>query len=127
MIRWVGKLFRLNRKVFDARHLDMDCDGIADGISVVGRNIREVLAVGMYLQTVTMYLQLLKSMTIHFIEDEHSCYFDDMYSPEYALQAIYEAIRKYDIDAEAETLLEQGHTEILESECYEEYGYLSNI
>ncbi len=69
MIRWVGKLFRLHRKVFDAQHLDMDCDGIADDISVVGRNIREVLAVGMYQQAVTMYLQLLASMAKHFIED----------------------------------------------------------
>ena len=69
MIRWVGKLFRLYRKVFDARHLDTDCDGIADDISVVGRNIREVLAVGMYQQAVTMFLQLLASMAKHFIED----------------------------------------------------------
>lgn len=30
-----------------------------------------------------MYLQLLKSMTEHFIKDEHWCYFDDMYSSEY--------------------------------------------
>lgn len=51
-------------EIFNPRHLDEDCDTIADGISVVGRDS----------------------------EDEHSCYFDDMYSPEYALQAIYEAL-----------------------------------
>ena len=50
-----------------------------------------------------------------------------MYSPKYSLQAIYEAIRKYDIDEEAEALLEQGHVKILDGECYQEYGYLSNI
>lgn len=56
-------------ETFDKRNLDMDCDRIADDISVVGRNIREVLAVGMYQQAVTMYLQLLASMAKHFIED----------------------------------------------------------
>lgn len=86
-------------EIFDPRHLDMDCDTIADGISVVGRDS----------------------------EDAHYCYFDDMYSPKYSLQAIYEAIRKYDIDEEAEALLEQGHVKILDGECYQEYGYLSNI
>ena len=105
-------------EIFNPRKLDEDCETIADGISVVGRNIKEVLAVGLYRQAVTMYLQLLKSMSIHFIEDEHYCYFDDMYSPEYSLQAIYETILKYDIDKEVEALLGQGHAEILDSECY---------
>ena len=39
---------------------------IVEGISVFDRNINDVLSVGMYRQTVTMFLQLLKSMTIHF-------------------------------------------------------------
>lgn len=33
-----------------------------------------------------MYLQLLKSMCKHFVEDEHFFYFDDIYSPEYTMQ-----------------------------------------
>ena len=41
--------------------------------------IKEALDAGLYKQTVTMYLQLLKSMTKHFVEDEHYCYFDDKY------------------------------------------------
>ena len=89
--------------------------------------IKEILAVGMYKQAVTLYLQLLKSMTKHFVEDEHYCYFDDMYSPEYTMQWIYEAIQKHDIDAESQALLDEGNKEILQSECYEEYGYPSYI
>lgn len=53
---------------------------------------------------------------------EHFCYFDDMYSPEYSLQWIYEDIMKYDIDEESRKLLEEGHEEIKQSECYQEYG-----
>ena len=52
---------------------------------------------------------------------------DDMYSSEYSLQWIYEDIMKYDIDEESRKLLEDGHKEILQSECYEDYGYPSYI
>jgi hypothetical protein len=34
---------------------------------------------------------------------------------------------KHDIDAESLALLEEGHKEILHSECYEDYGYPSYI
>ena len=113
--------------IFNPRNIDDDCDKIAHEISVVGNQIAEVLKVGMYKQAVTMYLQLLKSMVNHFVDDEHFCYFDDMYSPEYSLQWIYEDIMKYDIDQESRRLLEDGHKEILQSECYHEYGYPSYI
>ena len=117
-----------------------------------GEFIKEALDAGLYKQGVTMYLQLLKSMCEHFVEDEHYCYFDDMYSPEYTMQWIYEAIRKaaikreegqvttcafpsvsrlnevkHDIDIHSQALLEEGHKEIQQTECYEDYGYLSYI
>lgn len=38
-----------------------------------------------------------------------------------------EAIQKHDIDAESHALLDKGHTEILQSECYEDYGVTSYI
>ena len=50
-----------------------------------------------------------------------------MYSPEYTMQWVYEAIQKYDIDAESQALLDEGHKEILQSECYEDYGVPSYI
>ena len=52
------------------------------------------------------------------------CYFDDMYSPEYTMQWIYEAIQKHDMDAESQA---EGYKEIFQSECYEDYGYPSFI
>ena len=88
---------------------------------------KEALDAGLYKQAVTMYLQLLKSMCKHFVEDEHYCYFDDMYSPDYTMQWLYDAIQKHDIDAESKALLTDGHKEILQSECYEDYGYPSYI
>lgn len=77
--------------IFDARNIDEDCNKISDEINeVVRMQIKEILAVGMYNQAVTLYLQLLKSMVNHFVDDEHFCFFDDMYSLEYSLQRIYE-------------------------------------
>jgi len=69
----------------------------------------------------------VKSMCDHFVEDEHYCYFDDMYSPEYTMLLIYKAILKHDIDAESQALLEDGHKEIIKSECYVGYGYPSYL
>ena len=113
--------------IFDVRNIDDDCNKIAQKISAVDGQIAEVLKVGMFKQAVTMYLQLLKSMANHFVKDEHYCYFDDMYSPEYALERIYEKINKYKINEESQVLLDIGHSEIMDSECYREYGYPSYL
>lgn len=113
--------------IFTPKNIDQDCNRIANLMSIEGNLIKEALDAGLYKQAVTMYLQLLTSMCKHFVADEHFCYFDDMYSPEYSLQWIYEDIMKYDIDQESRRLLEDGHKEILQSECYQEYGYPSYI
>ena len=113
--------------IFDPKNIDQDCDKIAGLMSVEADFIKEALDAGLYKQGVTMYLQLLKSMCNHFVKDEHYCYFDDMYSPEYTMQWIYKAIHKHDIDAESQALLEDGHKEILQTECYEDYGYPSYL
>lgn len=113
--------------IFDPGNIDQNCDRIAGLMSDKGKFIKEALDAGLYKQGVTMYLQLLKSMCEHFVVDEHYCYFDDMYSPEYTMQWIYEAIKEHDIDAESQALLDEGHKEILQSECYENYGVPSYI
>ena len=57
--------------IFDSRNIDEDCNKITDEINDVERmQIKEILAVGMYKQAVTQYLQLLKSLVNHFISDE---------------------------------------------------------
>ena len=138
--------------IFNPDNIDQDCDRIASLMNVEADFIKEALDAGLYKQAVMMYLQLLKSMCKQFVEDEHYCYFDDMYSPEYTMQWIYEAIRKaaikreegqvttcafpsvsrlnevkHDIDIESKALLDEGHKEILQSECYEDYGVPSYI
>ena len=113
--------------IFDVRNIDQDCDRIASLMSAEANLIKEALDAGLYKHAVSMYLQLLNSMCEHFVKDEHYCYFDDMYSPEYTMQGIYEAIQEHNIDSESQRLLEEGHKEILQSECYEDYGMPSYI
>ena len=138
--------------IFNPDKIDQDCDGIASLMNVEADFVKEALDAGLYKQAVMKYLQLLQSMCKLFVEDEHYCYFDDLYSPEYTMQWIFEAIRKaaikreegqvttcafpsvsrlnevkYDIDAESQAFLDEGHKETLQCECYEDYGIPSYI
>lgn len=110
-------------KIFDPRNLDVDCSKIAGLMSSESAHIKETMDAGLYNQAVTMYLQLLKAMCIHFVDDEHYCYFDDMYSPEYILQGIFEKLQMCDLDFDTAMLLKEGHDEIMQTACYQEYGY----
>ena len=110
-------------KLFDIRNIDDDCNKLACLMRKEATIIKEALNAGVYMQAVTMYLQLLKSMCIHFIKDEHYCYFDDLYSPEYVLQEIFEKLQMQELDVETAMLLKEGHDEILQTECYKDYGY----
>ena len=114
-------------KIFDPCNIDDDCDKIAGLMSYKVNIIKEAMVAGLYKQAVTMYLQLLKSMCIHFVEDEHYCYFDDMYSPEYVMQRVFEGLQMCNLDLETAMFLKEGHDEIMQTECYQEYGYPSYI
>lgn len=57
--------------IFDPRNIDDDCDKIAGLMSSEVNVIKEAMDAGLFKQAVTMYLQLLKAMCIHFVEDEH--------------------------------------------------------
>lgn len=113
--------------LFDVHNIDEDFMKIAEGISIEGKHIHNILENGMYKQAITIYLQILKSMAVHFVADEHYCYFDGMYSPENVLHKIYDEIKKYCIGEEEQILLDIGHSEIMDSECYKEYSIPSYI
>lgn len=114
-------------KIFDPRNIDDDCDKIAGLMSSEVNIIKEAMEAGLYKQAVTMYLQLLKAMCIHFVEDEHYCYFDDMYSSEYIMQRVFEDLQMCNLDFDSAMLLKEGYDEIMQTECYQEYGYPSYI
>ena len=82
------------QRIFNKRNVDWDCYSIWQLMLEENKNIETLLAVGEYQTAALMFLQLTKSMCRHFVMDRHWEYFDDMYSPEYAINDLTEEFEK---------------------------------
>ena len=83
------------QRIFNKRNVDWDCYSIWQLMLEENKNIETLLAVGEYQTAALMFLQLTKSMCRHFVMDRHWEYFDDMYSPEYAIRDLTEDFEKW--------------------------------
>ena len=112
--------------IFNERNIDDDCDTIASLLSPYRKMVRESLSQGNYADAVTILLEILESLTYHFVEDEHYNYFDDMYSPDYVYQdmmeAIINAIKNGDFPATELQRLKDELEKLKHTEAYEDYG-----
>ena len=122
----------LEEEIFAPCNLDPDCSTIGQLLyEFGGKFILSALEDGEYSIAVDHYLQLLDSLTAHFIADEHWCWFDDMYSPDYTVSRIWDAfvphIRSGALAGEPLAELESGLKQIEQSEAYRDYGYPSMI
>lgn len=85
-----------------------------------------MLSQGNYAEVVTILLEVLESLTYHFVEDEHYNYFDDMYSPDYVCQdmmeAIISSIKSRNFPAKELRRLKDGLEKSKHTEAYEDYG-----
>lgn len=112
--------------LFSESNIDEDCDTIARLLSPYRKMVRESLSQGNYADAVTILLEILESLTYHFVEDEHYNYFDDMYSPDYVYQdmmeAIINAIKNGDFPATELQRLKEGLEKLKHTEAYEDYG-----
>lgn len=112
--------------VFSKQNLDEDCDTIARLLSPYRKAVNESLNQGNYADAVTILLEILESLTYHFVEDEHYDYFDDMYSPDYVCQdmveAVIDAIKSVDFPDKELQRLTDGLEKLKHTEAYESYG-----
>lgn len=123
-------LIPLNReyeeKVFNSRNVDWDCDVIWQLMLKENRKIEKLLAAGEYQTGALRFLQLTKSMCRHFVMDRHWEYFDDMYSPEYAIEDLIETFEKLAkegrLPEEVNRYIHEAWKEIEETECCADYG-----
>lgn len=123
-------LIPLNReyeeKVFNSRNVDWDCHVIWQLMLKENRKIERLLAAGEYQTGALRFLQLTKSMCRHFVMDRHWEYFDDMYSPEYAIEDLVEAFEKLvkegRLPEEVNRYIHEAWKEIEETECCADYG-----
>lgn len=122
----------LEEKVFTQGNLDEDCGSIGFFLECFGEDhIFPALMDERFDEAVDLYLQMLDSLCEHFIEDEHWCWFDDFYDPDFTLCHIWEAfipyIRSGSLTGEPLQKLEAGLRIIEQSEAYQNYGIPSKI
>ena len=119
--------------VFSKHNIDEDCDTIARLLSPYRKTVNELLSHGKYAEAVTILLEVLESLTYHFVEDEHYDYFDNMYSPDYVckdmMEAVVDAIKSGNFPDEELQRLKEGMEKLKYAEAYEDYGvpYALNI
>ena len=122
----------LEEEIFTPRNLGPDCDIIGGLLyRFSDKFILSALEDGEYAIAVEYYLQMLDSLTAHFIADEHWCWFDDFYSPDYTVSHIWDAfihhVRFGALDDEPLAELKSGLKQIEQSEAYQNYGIPSMI
>lgn len=122
----------LVEEIFMQSNLGTDYDIIGGLLYRFGdKFISSALEDGEYAIAVRHYLQMLESLTRHFIVDEHWCWFDDFYSPDYTVSQIWDKfvphIRSGALAGECLEELEAGLAEIEASEAYQEYHMPSMI
>ena len=112
--------------IFSERNIDEDGDTIARLLSPYRKLVNSSLSQGNYAEAVTVMLEILESLTFHFVEDEHFNYFDDMYSPDYVCQdmmeAIISSIKSGNFPAKELQRLKDGLEKLKHTEAYEDYG-----
>ena len=112
--------------IFNESNIDEDYETIASLLSPYRKAVRELLSQGNFVKAVTVLLEVLESLTYHFVEDEHYNYFDDMYSPDYVCQDMMEAIinsvKSGNFPAAELQRLKDGLEKLKHTEAYEDYG-----
>lgn len=107
--------------------LDVDCDSFNKVISTLTDYVDESIAADIFESAIQYYLQILKSVSIHFVDDCHYDYFDDMYSPDYMLQYTFEKfIKAYNegqMNDDYYVQLKEGMAEMALMEAFQDYGY----
>lgn len=112
--------------IFNRRNVDWDCYSIWQLMLEENKNIETLLAAGEYQTGALRFLQLTKSMCRHFVMDRHWECFDDMYSPEYAIEDLVETFEKLAkegrLPEEVKRYIHEAWKEIEETECCTDYG-----
>ena len=113
-------------RIFNRRNISWDCDQIWHLMLEENKQIERLAEQGDYQEAALRFMQMTKSMCRHFVEDEHYNYFDDMYSPEYAIDDLINLFVGLDKDGklpiDTKEYLDKAWLEIKETACYQDYG-----
>ena len=113
-------------RIFNSRNIGWNCDLIWQLMLEENRKIERMIAKGEYMDAALKFMQMTKSMCRHFVMDEHYNYFDDMYSPEYAVNDILRVFHglaaEGKLPEDVKEYLHKAWKEIEDTECYKDYG-----
>lgn len=113
-------------RIFNLRNIDMDCTRIWYMMTDENKRIIELTEKGKYQEAALLFMQLTKSMCRHFISDRHWEYFDDVYSPEYAVDDMVKWFgrlkRERKLPKEVDEYLHEAWKEIVETKSCNDYG-----
>ena len=113
-------------KVFNRSNIDMDCSTIADLLTPYKIQVKTLLDKGETDEAITIFLEILESLSYHFVKDEHYTYFDDMYCPDYTckdmMRCFIEKINGGTISEQSKQRLSAGIDQISKMEAYQDYG-----
>ena len=116
-------------RIFASSNVGWDCDYISLLMHDENERIKALANRGEYQEAALRFMQLAKSMCRHFISDEHYCNFDDMYSPEYAIDDLVDFFNglaeESKLPDETKEYLKKAWQEIKETECHQNYCMLS--
>ena len=113
-------------RIFNRRNVGWDCHTIWQLMLDENKKIEKQIAAGEYQKAALMFIQMTKSMCRHFVMDRHWEYFDDMYSPEYAVSDMIEAFERLakegKLPKEVNVYLHEAWKEIEKMESCTDYG-----
>lgn len=119
------------RKIFSRNNIDFECDTIWHLMLNEEEKIKKLIETGNIQTAALLYMQLAKSLCIHFVDDEHYNYFDDMYNPDYVLTSLTEKFNKLNLSGglqkSTKTFLRKAWKEIQETEAFCNYGVPSCV
>jgi hypothetical protein len=114
------------QNIFDGKWIGIDGDLLNYQLITETDRIEKLLDVGEQMIAATLAIQLVKSLCIHFVEDEHWCYFDDWYSPDSTIGCLLNHFNDvYDagkLSPEVAEFLHTAWVEILQCESKTGYG-----
>lgn len=78
-----------------------------------------------YIEAFNLFYEILESLSYHFVNDEHYCHFDDMYSPDFIcdtmMTMIINRIEKGRVQEDELKSLSDAMSKIEKMEAYTDY------
>ena len=112
-------------RIFLKGNIDDDCDKIARMLRPYEEKVQTLMDGDNFKDAFTLFYEILESLSYHFVNDEHYCHFDDMYSPDFIcdtmMTMIINRIEKARVPEDVLKTLSDAMSKIEKMEAYTDY------